>query len=54
MHFVNMVADASESLGHHPDICINYTKVRLNLTTKDEGGITDKDLNLARLISSLF
>ena len=45
--FVNKVADAAESAGHHPDIDIRYNKVRLALVTHDAGGITQKDFDLA-------
>ncbi len=46
--FVNRVADAAEAANHHPDIDIRYNKVTIALTTHDEGGISDKDVALAR------
>lgn len=46
--FVNRVADAAEAANHHPDIDIRYNKVAIALTTHDEGGISDKDVALAR------
>ncbi len=52
MAFVNHVADAAESMKHHPDIDIRYSKVTLTLSTHDAGGITQKDLNLARAIDA--
>ena len=48
--FVNRVADAAEGLDHHPDIDIRYQDVTLTLSTHSEGGITEKDLDLARLV----
>ncbi len=48
MNFVNHVADLAESAGHHPDIDIRYNKVRLALVTHDAGGITPRDIALAR------
>lgn len=48
--FVNRVADLAEAAGHHPDLDIRYNRVRVGLTTHDEGGITDKDTNLAAAI----
>lgn len=48
--FVNRVADAAEGLDHHPDIDIRYRDVTLTLSTHSEGGITTKDLDLARMI----
>jgi 4a-hydroxytetrahydrobiopterin dehydratase len=45
--FVDRVAIAAETLGHHPDITINYNRVTMRLSTHDEGGVTGKDLALA-------
>ena len=47
MRFVNKVAELAESAGHHPDIDIRYSKVRLALVTHDAGGLTSKDFDLA-------
>jgi 4a-hydroxytetrahydrobiopterin dehydratase len=47
MAFVNKLADAAETAGHHPDIDIRYNKVRLALVTHDAGGITANDFDLA-------
>ncbi len=47
MRFVNVVADLAERAGHHPDIDIRYSKVRLALVTHDADGITESDINLA-------
>jgi 4a-hydroxytetrahydrobiopterin dehydratase len=51
--FVNRVAQLAEAAGHHPDIDIRYNKVRLALTTHDQGGITTKDFELAAKASNL-
>ncbi len=50
MRFVNLIAKEAERANHHPDISINYNKVTFALTTHDDGGITEKDLSLARSI----
>lgn len=47
MAFVNRVAALAETQNHHPDILIRYSKVTLNLSTHDAGGITEKDFLLA-------
>lgn len=52
MEFVNRVAAMAEAAGHHPDIDIRYNKVRLALISHDAGGITEKDLDLAREITT--
>jgi len=53
MKFVNRLADAAEKAGHHPDIDIRYSRVRLGLITHDANGITRKDLDLARVAEAL-
>lgn len=52
--FVNRVADLAETMNHHPDIDIRYTKVQCTLSTHDAGGITENDVNLARGIERLY
>ena len=51
--FVAKVADIAEAMSHHPDIDIRYTKVHFALSTHDAGGITTKDLELAKSIEAL-
>jgi len=45
--FVGRVADLAEEENHHPDIAISYRKVTLRWTTHSEGGITERDHELA-------
>jgi len=45
--FVGRVADLAEEANHHPDIAISYRKVTLLWTTHSEGGITERDHELA-------
>jgi 4a-hydroxytetrahydrobiopterin dehydratase len=47
IEFVNKIAQAAESAGHHPDITINYNVVGISLSTHSEGGVTEKDFDLA-------
>ena len=47
MGFVTKVAILAESVDHHPDILIEYSKVTITLSTHSEGGLTEKDFNLA-------
>jgi 4a-hydroxytetrahydrobiopterin dehydratase len=46
--FVDRIASEARAINHHPDIDIRFNKVTLTLTTRDEGGITEKDFFLAR------
>jgi 4a-hydroxytetrahydrobiopterin dehydratase len=51
--FVTRVAKAADAMDHHPDIDIRYTKVTFALSTHDAGGITERDLELARQIEQV-
>jgi 4a-hydroxytetrahydrobiopterin dehydratase len=51
--FINKVAILSEKADHHPDILIQYSKVKITLSTHSEGGITEKDFNLAQQIEEI-
>jgi 4a-hydroxytetrahydrobiopterin dehydratase len=51
--FVNRVGARAEEAGHHPDIDIRYSRVRLSLVTHDEGGLTAKDFDLAAAADKL-
>ncbi len=51
--FVNKIAEAAEKAGHHPDITINYNVVGIALSTHSEGGVTQKDFDLAGQIDQL-
>lgn len=53
MAFVAYVAEIAENLQHHPDIDIRYNQVRLAVTTHDAGGLTGKDLELARAVDAV-
>ena len=51
--FVTRVAKAADGMNHHPDIDIRYTKVTCALSTHDAGGVTERDLELAREIEQV-
>jgi 4a-hydroxytetrahydrobiopterin dehydratase len=51
--FVNRLVKPAEAAQHHPNIELVYRWVTLTLTTHDEGGVTQKDLDLARTIEGL-
>lgn len=53
MAFVNAVAELAEKQNHHPDITINYNAVTLVLSTHSAGGLTEKDVTLAKAIDQL-
>ncbi len=51
--FVNRLVEPAERAAHHPDISISYNKVTVQLTSHDAGGLTAKDVSLAKVISEI-
>ena len=53
MAFANRVAEAANAANHHPDIHVErYKTVRIVLTTHATGGISDADVELAKMIDA--
>jgi 4a-hydroxytetrahydrobiopterin dehydratase len=50
---VDAVAEAAEKADHHPDIDIRWRTVTFRLSTHSAGGVTTKDLDLAKQINAL-
>ena len=53
MGFVIQVSLLAERNDHHPDIDIRWNKVTITLSTHSAGGLTMKDLTLAKEIDEL-
>jgi 4a-hydroxytetrahydrobiopterin dehydratase len=54
LKFVNKVGNVAEEMDHHPDIFIHsWNKVKITISTHSEGGITNKDFQLAEIIEGL-
>ena len=51
--FVVRVAHAAERANHHPDIDIRYRRVTVRWTTHSEGGLTDRDREMAEQTANL-
>jgi 4a-hydroxytetrahydrobiopterin dehydratase len=51
--FVDRVAELANAAAHHPDLEVHYNRVVVSLSTHDEGGVTDKDVVLAREVDSV-
>ena len=47
--FARDVGEVAEEEFHHPEIRIGYEEVEVRLTSHEEGGITDKDIRMAKL-----
>jgi 4a-hydroxytetrahydrobiopterin dehydratase len=50
---VNAIGYLAEAAYHHPDLSVTWAKVGVKLKTHSAGGITDKDLDLARKIEEV-
>lgn len=48
---VDRIGAAAEEAGHHPDVSLTYPAVIVTLVSHDVGGITSRDVDLARRIS---
>jgi 4a-hydroxytetrahydrobiopterin dehydratase len=46
--FVNAIAKAANEADHHPDIAVSWDTVTLRWVNHSEGGITEKDVAMAR------
>jgi 4a-hydroxytetrahydrobiopterin dehydratase len=51
--FMTRVALVAQSMDHHPDWTNVYNRVSVALHTHDRGGITGRDVELARRMSEL-
>ena len=51
---VRRIADRAEAADHHPDIDIRWRTVTFALVTHSEGGITEKDVEMAREIDGIL
>jgi 4a-hydroxytetrahydrobiopterin dehydratase len=53
MTFLGAVADLAESEGHHPDFCVHYSTVDVEIWTHAAGGLTENDFILAAKIDRI-
>lgn len=44
----------AEAMNHHPEWSNVYNRVEVRLTTHDTGGLTEKDIELARRMERIF
>ncbi len=51
--FIVRVADVAEAADHHPELTNVYANVEVRLTSHDVGGVTDRDVSLARAIDEV-
>ncbi|HUK63471.1 MAG TPA: 4a-hydroxytetrahydrobiopterin dehydratase [Dongiaceae bacterium] len=51
--FIDRVAERAQAARHHPELHNVFNRVTVTLTTHDEGGVTEKDIDLARAIEAV-
>lgn len=47
------VAEVAEEMDHHPDIDIRWRRLTFHCSTHSAGGVTERDLRLARRINEI-
>ena len=53
MGFVNQVSMIAQAENHHPDMHVHYSKVVIELSTHEVGGLTENDFILAAKIDQI-
>lgn len=53
LRLVDAIGAAAEESDHHPDLTLRYTEVDVRLSSHDVGGVTQRDLRMARRIDEL-
>ena len=53
LEFVGRVGEVAEAANHHPDVTLTYPTVHIRLLSHDAGGVTERDLALARQIRDI-
>ncbi|WP_372727980.1 4a-hydroxytetrahydrobiopterin dehydratase [Nocardioides sp.] len=53
LRLVDAIGQAAEEMNHHPDLELTYGALAVRLTSHDAGGVTGRDVRLARTISEL-
>jgi 4a-hydroxytetrahydrobiopterin dehydratase len=51
LKLVKRIGKAAEKAEHHPDVDLSYGQVDVRLSSHDAGGVTERDVDLARQIS---
>jgi 4a-hydroxytetrahydrobiopterin dehydratase len=53
VRLLDAVAVAADEANHHPDVKLGWGKVEFELSSHDAGGVTSRDLALARRVTSI-
>ena len=50
---MNRIGEVAEEMNHHPEWFNVYNKLNIRLSTHDQGGITQLDIDLAKTIEEI-
>jgi 4a-hydroxytetrahydrobiopterin dehydratase len=53
VELLNRIAEVAEASDHHPEVVLTHPQVDVDLISHDVGGVTSRDLGLARQISEI-
>ena len=53
LELVTRITEVAEAANHHPDVVLTYPQVDVDLISHDVGGVTSRDVELAREISAI-
>ncbi|MFL6158667.1 MAG: 4a-hydroxytetrahydrobiopterin dehydratase, partial [Marmoricola sp.] len=53
LQVLNAIGAAAEEMNHHPDLDLRYSRIDVRLSSHDAGGITERDVQLARRIGDI-
>jgi len=53
LKFLKKIGKAADKADHHPDVDLSYPQVDIRLQSHDVGGLTSRDVDLAREISGI-
>jgi 4a-hydroxytetrahydrobiopterin dehydratase len=53
VRLLDAVAIVADEMNHHPDVRLGWGKVEFELSSHDVGGVTSRDLDLARRIGAI-
>ena len=53
VEFVRRLTGPAEEMGHHPDLEISWSEVKVSITSHSAGGLTANDFELADRIDAL-
>ncbi len=52
VNFAQMIGEIAQAQAHHPELIIRYSELEVRLTTHEDGGVTDADIEMAEFIEA--